>query len=298
MRLAKYSASKANSSAAARSPSDSAPSRLAIASMIGRYGSAARTVLAETRSPVVTAEPASTAATSGPTSRPPSALDAVSAVARRNRCSSTACSRPSSPDSNSSLPRSTAITVPRSTTRATGSVSPSTAPRWRAEAATVSAAAIANPADTPDRWSAEGDPLDQVVGHLRAQMRLLANHPYLRVELQRIVRADLGAEPVLERGDDPAAVGVVLGVGAGEDEHVQWQPQSVAANLNVALLHHIEHRHLDALGQVGQLVDRDDAAVRPRNQAVGDGLGVAQTAAFGDLDRVDVTDQVGNAGVA
>jgi len=78
-------------------------------------------------------------------------LDAVSAVARRKRCSSTACSRPSSPDSNSSLPRSTSITVPRSTTRATGSVSPSTAPRCRAAAATVSAAAIANRADTPDR---------------------------------------------------------------------------------------------------------------------------------------------------
>ncbi|COZ89418.1 Uncharacterised protein [Mycobacterium tuberculosis] len=46
-------------------------------------------------------------------------------MARRNRCSSTACSRPSSPDSNSSLPRSTS--------------------------ATVSAAAMANRADTPER---------------------------------------------------------------------------------------------------------------------------------------------------
>src|SRR6185437_3768410 len=93
------------------------------------------------------------------------------------------------------------------------------------------------------------------------------------------------------------AVGVVLRVGAGDDQHVQRQPQRVAADLDVALLHHVEHRHLDALGQVGQLVDGDDAAVRPRDQAVGDGLRVAQAAALGDLDRVDVTDQVGDAGV-
>ncbi|CNL34291.1 Uncharacterised protein [Mycobacterium tuberculosis] len=123
----------------------------AILSTTGRPGTAASTSLAETRSPVVTAEPPSTAVTNEPTSIPPSTRDAVSAVARRNRCSSTACSRPSSPDSNSSLPRSTSITVPKSTTRATGSVSPSTAPRCRAAAATVSAAAMANRADTPER---------------------------------------------------------------------------------------------------------------------------------------------------
>ena len=119
----------------------------------------------------------------------------------------------------------------------------------------------------------------------------------LGLEFQRVVRADLGAEPVLQRGDDATAVGVVLGVGAGHDEHVERQPQRVAAHLDVALLHHVEHRHLDALGEVGQLVDRDDAAVCARDQAVGDGLRVAEAAALGHLDRVDVTDQVGHAGV-
>ena len=128
-------------------------------------------------------------------------------------------------------------------------------------------------------------------------MRLLRDDADLGVQLQRVVGADLGAEPVLERGDDAAAVGVVLGVGAGDHQHVQRQPQRVAADLDVALLHDVEHRHLDALGEVGQLVDRDDAAVRPRDQPVGDGLGIAEAAALGDLDRVDVTDQVGDAGV-
>ena len=142
-----------------------------------------------------------------------------------------------------------------------------------------------------------GEHLQQVLGHLGGQMRLLLDDADLGVELQRVVRADLGAEPVLERGDDAAAVGVVLGVGAGDDEHVERQPQRVAAHLDVALLHHVEHRHLDALGEVGQLVDGDDAAVRPRDQAVGDGLRIAEAAALGHLDRVDVADQVGDAGV-
>ena len=141
------------------------------------------------------------------------------------------------------------------------------------------------------------DDLQQVGRHRRGQMRLLADDADLGVEVAGVVGADLGAEPVLERGDDPAAVGVILGIGAGHNQHVQWQPQGVAAHLDVAFLHHVEHGDLDALGEVGQFVDRDDAAVRPRDEPVGDGLGIAQGAAFGHLDRVDVSDEVGDAGV-
>ena len=179
--------------------------------------------------------------------------------------------------------------------------------RWSAAAATVSAPAIANRALTPgalvDRRrlaQVAGEPgqdLDEVVGHLGDQRRLLPDHRDLVLELGRVVRADLGAEPVLERGDDPAAVGVVLGVGARHDEHVERQPQHVAADLDVALLHHVEHRDLDPLGEVGQLVDRDDAAVAARDQPEVDRLRVAEVAALGHLHRVDVADQVGDAGV-
>ena len=109
--------------------------------------------------------------------------------------------------------------------------------------------------------------------------------------------AHLGAEAVLERRDDPPAVGVVLGVGAGHEQQVQRQPHPVAADLDVALLEHVEQRHLDALGEVGQLVDAEDAAVGARDQPVVDGLRVAQGAALGHLDRVDVADQVADAGV-
>jgi hypothetical protein len=44
-------------------------------------------------------------------------------------------------------------------------------------------------------------------------------------------------------------------------QHVEREPQDVAPDLDVALLHHVEHRHLDPLGEVGQLVDGHDAAV-------------------------------------
>ena len=184
---------------------------------------------------------------------------------------------------------------------------PATVARCSAAAAMVSAPAIANRAETPERWSTElrlaqrageaGQDLDEVVGYVGDEVGLLADHRDLVLELDRVVRADLGAEPVLERRDDAAAVGVVLGVGAGDDEHVERQPQHVAADLDVALLHHVEHRHLDALGEVGQLVDRDDAAVGARDQAEVDGLGVTEAATLGDLHRVDVTDQVGHARV-
>ena len=107
----------------------------------------------------------------------------------------------------------------------------------------------------------------------------------------------LGAEAVLERGDDPPAVGVVLGVGAGDEQQVQAAAAPVAADLDVPLLQHVQQRDLDALGEVGQLVDAEDAAVGAGDQAVVDGLGVAERAALGDLDRVDVADQVADAGV-
>ena len=186
--------------------------------------------------------------------------------------------------------------------------SPSSPPRRSADAATVSAAAIANRADTPERASTAGDSRTARVnrartsrtcsGHLRDQLRLLADQVGLQLQVQRVVGADLGAEAVLQRRDDPAAVGVVLGVGAGHEQHVQGQPQLVAADLDVALLQHVEQRHLDALGEVRQLVDGEDAAVGARDEAEVDGLRVAEGAALRDPDRVDVADEVADADVS
>ncbi len=136
-----------------------------------------------------------------------------------------------------------------------------------------------------------------MVGHRGDQRRLLPYQVDLQFEIERVVGADLGAEAVLERGDDAAAVGVVLGVRAGHQQQVERQPQLVAADLDVALLQHVEQAHLDPLGQVGQLVDGEDAAVGARHQAVVDGLRVAERAPLGHPDRVDVADQVADARV-
>jgi len=58
-----------------------------------------------------------------------------------------------------------------------------------------------------------------------------------------------------------------------------------------------EQPDLDALGQVGKLVDGEDAAVDPRDQAVVQGQLVGEIAPFGHLDRVDLADQIGDRGV-
>ena len=89
-------------------------------------------------------------------------------------------------------------------------------------------------------------------------------------------------------------LGVVLRVGRGDHEQVERQPDDVAADLDVALLEDVEQADLDPLGEVGQLVDREDAAVGARDQPVVDRQLVGQVAALGDLDRVDLADQVGD----
>jgi hypothetical protein len=63
--------------------------------------------------------------------------------------------------------------------------------------------------------------LEQVLGHRGRQVRLLRDDAHLRLQADRVVRADLGAEPVLQRCDDATAVGVVLGVRARDHEDVE-----------------------------------------------------------------------------
>ncbi len=79
-------------------------------------------------------------------------------------------------------------------------------------------------------------------GKLRARVDigLLPDQGELVRQGQRIVGPDFRAEPVLQRRDDPSSVGVVLGVGAGHEQHVKRKPQRVAADADVPLLHHVE----------------------------------------------------------
>ena len=238
----------------------------------------------------------------------PSMRRQVSDVARRSRCASTSCSRPSSLTSNSTLPSSVG-TIARQVADARdrlvlagergaaqrggrdGLGAGDREPRGHAGAGVDGRRLAYEPGEPGDDLHAGAS------GTAAVTCGLLADQHQLVVEVERVVRADLGAEAVLQRRDDAAAVGVVLGVRAGHEQDVERQPQGVPADLHVALLQHVEQRHLDALGQVGQLVDAEDAAVGARHEAVVHGLGVAERAALGHLDRVDVTDEVADAGV-
>ena len=100
--------------------------------------------------------------------------------------------------------------------------------------------------------------------HRIGEARALRLHDVdLVLDARGVVRADLRAEAVLEGRDDAAAVRVVLGIGGGDHEHVEVQAHLVAADLHVALFHDVEETDLDALGEVGQLVDGEDAAIGP-----------------------------------
>ena len=90
------------------------------------------------------------------------------------------------------------------------------------------------------------------------------------------------------------AVRVVLRVRARYHNHVQRQPHEVALDLDVALLHEVEEPNLDALREVRQLVDAEDAPVGPRDEPVVDGELVREVAALRDAYRVDVAHQVGD----
>ena len=108
---------------------------------------------------------------------------------------------------------------------------------------------------------------------------------------------DLSAEAVLERGDYPAPARVVLGVGRRHQHHVEGQADLVAADLDVTFFEDVEEADLDPLGQVGQLVDGEDAPVGPGHKAVVKGELVGQVAAFRHLDWVDFADEVGDRSV-
>ncbi len=145
-----------------------------------------------------------------------------------------------------------------------------------------------------------GDDLLHVLGRRRVHAvgregRALGLHDRDLVRhAPRVVGADLRAETVLERRDDAATVRVVLGVGARDDVHVDGQPHLVAADLDVALLHDVQEAHLDPLGEVRQLVEREDPAMRAGQQPIVDRQLVGEVAALGHLDRIDLADQIGD----
>ena len=83
---------------------------------------------------------------------------------------------------------------------------------------------------------------------------LLGHDGHLGVERRSGSGCGSGAERSL-RGVMIRPVRVVLGVGRGDQHHVERQAELVAPDLDVALLQHVEETDLDPLGEVRQLVD-------------------------------------------
>ena len=134
------------------------PSRAMILASPGMSPTRCSRSAAGTSSPDSTVPPSSNLASRPERSTLPSRDRKVSAIARRSIAPSTSSSRPSSLTSNSTLPRSVLTTAGRSHTRATGvSAAPASADRRTADAAELSAAAMANRAETPERASTAGD---------------------------------------------------------------------------------------------------------------------------------------------
>ena len=78
---------------------------------------------------------------------------------------------------------------------------------------------------------------------------------------------------------------------------VERKPHREAADLDVALLEDVQEPNLDALGEVGELVQREDPPVGSRHEPVVKGQLVREVPAFCNPDRVDLADQVGDRGV-
>ena len=133
------------------------------------------------------------------------------------------------------------------------------------------------------------------VGAVAVEPRLLGGDPHPFRAAGRIMGADFRTDAILERSDDLAARGVVLGVGRERHQHVERQPHRVALNLDVAFLQDVEQPDLNLAGQIRQLVDRENPPVGPRQQPVMHRQLVRELkTGLRRLDRVDVADHVGN----
>src|SRR6266481_844818 len=110
-----------------------------------------------------------------------------------------------------------------------------------------------------------------------------------------IVRANFCADTVFERRDDFSAGGVVLGIGGEDEEHVEREADRITLNLDVAFLHDVEEADLNFSGEIGELVDGEDAAIGAGEKTVVDSEFVGKIAAAArGADGIDVADDVGH----
>src|ERR1700675_1907680 len=108
-----------------------------------------------------------------------------------------------------------------------------------------------------------------------------------------IMRANFGADAVLQGRDDLAARGVVFRIRGEYKQHIERHPHRIAFYLDVAFLHDVEQSHLDFSGEVRKLVDGEDSAIGAGKKAVVNRQLVRKiAAASGCLDGIHVADHI------
>ena len=122
--------------------------------------------------------------------------------------------------------------------------------------------------DLLDDLAHVGGNLDLAFLRRAIEPRFLRRNVHPVLPCRRIVRPDLRPDAILQRRDDLAARRVVFRVRREHHQQIERQPDGIALNLDVPFLQDVEQADLDLAGQVGQLVDGEDAAVRARQQAI------------------------------
>src|SRR4051812_29558490 len=106
------------------------------------------------------------------------------------------------------------------------------------------------------------------------------------------MRVDHAADTILELGNHFAAA-VVRGRVRGEEEpDVDVEANGIAADLHVALFENVKQADLHELIELGQLVDRKNAAMHAGNEPKMQGFLGRHAHAAGELGGVDFADDV------
>src|SRR6266536_3922111 len=105
---------------------------------------------------------------------------------------------------------------------------------------------------------------------------LLASDFDAEPNLLWIMRHYLGADSILQRADDLSPRRVIFRVRREYQHYIERQTHRIALNLHVAFLQDVEKSHLNFSGQVGQLVNREDATIGARQQAIMDSQLIAK----------------------
>ena len=109
------------------------------------------------------------------------------------------------------------------------------------------------------------------------------------------MRANFRADAVFERRNNFPARRVVFGIRGENKQHVQRQPQRIAFNLYIALLHDVEEANLNFSCEIRQFVDGEDTAIRARQKAIVDRQLVGKIAAAASCsNRVHIADNIGD----